>query len=169
MPPGATPSWRSRPAPQSSTRTTIALGHINLARVDLDTTDEPAAAGHLVQALERLDPEADRWVLVEALETVARLLVAVGRPGSSELLGVAADTRAAIHQPVPPTELADLDATTAGGILLDEQARAGRTDLAGGTEADPLSSARAYGLAVAYARELVRSDPNLARLDRARS
>ena len=58
---------------ESSTRTTIALGHINLARVDLDTTDEPAAAGHLVQALERLDPEADRWVLVEALETVARL------------------------------------------------------------------------------------------------
>ena len=49
---------------QASTRTTIALGHVNLARLDLDASDPASAAGHLVQALELVDPVADRWVLV---------------------------------------------------------------------------------------------------------
>ena len=72
---------------QSSTRTTIALGHVNLARLDLDDGDPATAADHLARALELIDPGADRWVLVEALEAVARLLVATARPGSGQLLG----------------------------------------------------------------------------------
>jgi tetratricopeptide (TPR) repeat protein len=66
---------------QSSTRTTIALAHVNLARLDIDARNWSAAADHLARSLELIDPEADRWVLVEALEALARLVVAVGRPG----------------------------------------------------------------------------------------
>ena len=66
---------------QSSTRTTIALGHINLARLDLDAGDPATAAEHLARALELIDPGADRWVLVDVLEAVARMLV--GDPGGS--------------------------------------------------------------------------------------
>jgi hypothetical protein len=44
---------------------------------------------------------------------VARLLVAVGRPGAGVLLDISAQIRAAIHQPPAPTEKSDLDATRA--------------------------------------------------------
>ncbi len=71
---------------QSSTRTTIALAHVNLARLDIDARNWSAAADHLARCLELIDPEADRWVLVEALEALARLVVAVGRPGAGALL-----------------------------------------------------------------------------------
>ncbi len=98
---------------QSSTRTTTALAHVNLARLDLDEGRWSAAADHLCRALELIDPDADRWVLAEALEAVARLLVAVGRPGAGVVLDLSAQIRAAIHQPPAPTEKSDLDATRA--------------------------------------------------------
>jgi tetratricopeptide (TPR) repeat protein len=103
---------------QSSTRTTIALGHVNLARLDLDAGDPALAAGHLVRALELIDPGADRWVLVDALEAVARMLVVTGRPGSAELLAAAAQTRLAIRHPVAPTEQADREWTVDHGRLV---------------------------------------------------
>ena len=80
---------------QSSTRTTIALAHVNLARLDIDAGSWSAAADHLAHSLELIDPEADRWVLVEALEALARLLVAVGRPGAGALL----DFSSAVREP----------------------------------------------------------------------
>jgi hypothetical protein len=52
-------------------------------------------------------------VLVEALEALARLLVAVGRPGAGALLDFSSTVRAAIHQPGAPTEQGDLDTTRA--------------------------------------------------------
>jgi hypothetical protein len=55
------------------TRTTIAFGHINLARLDLDAGEAPSAAAHLNEAFLSMDPVADRWVLVDGLEAVARL------------------------------------------------------------------------------------------------
>ncbi|MGH7732166.1 MAG: BTAD domain-containing putative transcriptional regulator, partial [Gemmatimonadales bacterium] len=48
---------------QASTRTTVALGHIALARLDLDSSYVPSAAAHLHHALTALDAVADRWVL----------------------------------------------------------------------------------------------------------
>jgi tetratricopeptide (TPR) repeat protein len=95
------------------TRTTVALGHINLARLDLDEGQIPSAGIHLEAALAVVDPEADRWVLVEAVEVVARLLAQAGRLGAAELLDAAAAIRADIRQPVPPTDQADIEATRA--------------------------------------------------------
>ena len=101
---------------QSSTRTTVALAHVNLARLDLDAGSWSAAADHLSRSLELIDPDADRWVLVEALEALARLLVAAGRPGVDALLDFSSAVRTAIHQPPAPTEQGDLDATRARNI-----------------------------------------------------
>lgn len=99
---------------EASTRTSVALGHLGLARLDMDAHDLPGAKGHLEAALAGIDPAADRWVLVEALEGVARLLVMLSRPGASRLIGTAAALRGEIGQPVPPTDVADLAATRAG-------------------------------------------------------
>ena len=139
----------------SSTRTTVALGHLNLARLDLNSGDHTAAAGHLVGSLDLLDPDTDRWVLVEALEAVARSLVIVGRPGVEPLLASAAAIRSAIRQPVPPTESADLEWTMASA------GADGSTDGA-------LEPAAAQALATAYARELLRPAPSVRRAHRAR-
>ena len=98
----------------ASTRTTVALGHLGLARLDLDQGDLAAAARHLDSALGGIDPAADRWVLVDALEGVARLLLLVERPGGIRLLDTASALRAEIGQPVPQTDVADLAATRAG-------------------------------------------------------
>jgi len=95
----------------ASTRTTVALGHLGLARLDIDERALTSATAHLEAALAGIDPAADRWVLVEALEGVARLLVLLGRPGASRLIGTAAAIRGEIGQPVPPTDTADLAAT----------------------------------------------------------
>ncbi len=62
-------------------------------------------------ALEAIVPNADRWVLVDAVETVARLLVAAGETSARPLLDDAPTLRADIRQPVAPTERADVDAT----------------------------------------------------------
>jgi len=94
-----------------STRTTIALGHLNLARLDLDDDRAGSAATHLESALGVIEPGADRWVLVEALEGVARLLVALGRPGARDLLDGAARIRLEIRQPLPATEVREVLAT----------------------------------------------------------
>jgi hypothetical protein len=67
-------------------------------------------------------------VLVEALEALARLVVAVGRPGADALLDFSSAVRAAIHQPAAPTEQGDLDATRA------------RTSAAGHDRAGPVES-----------------------------
>ena len=64
---------------RSGTRTTIALGNVDLARLDLDTADFASAAAHLLRSLDLIDPDSDRWVLVDALEATARLLVALDR------------------------------------------------------------------------------------------
>jgi DNA-binding SARP family transcriptional activator/predicted ATPase/tetratricopeptide (TPR) repeat protein len=96
---------------EASTRTTVALGHLQLARLDIDDGDLAQAARHLESALAGIDPAADRWVLVEALEGVARLLVQLNRGGAGRLLGTASAIRAEIAQPVPPTDAADIEAT----------------------------------------------------------
>jgi hypothetical protein len=80
----------------------------------MDGRDVAAAAAHLEAALDGIDPAADRWVLVDALEGVARLLLLLERPGGSRLLDTASALRAEIGQPVPQTDVADLDATRAG-------------------------------------------------------
>jgi DNA-binding SARP family transcriptional activator/predicted ATPase len=98
----------------ASTRTTVALGHLGLARLDVDQRDLAAAARHLDSALDGIDPAADRWVLVEALEGVARLMLVLDRPGGGRLLNTASALRAEIGQPVPQTDVADLAATRAG-------------------------------------------------------
>ncbi len=95
----------------ASTRTTVAFGHINLARLDLDEGATESAAAHLVEALEAIDPVADRWVLVDALEGVARLAVATGADGAAHLLSAAAAIRLVIHHPVAPTEVPEVAAT----------------------------------------------------------
>jgi DNA-binding SARP family transcriptional activator/predicted ATPase len=97
----------------AGTRTTVALGHLNLARLDLDEGQNAGAGTNLEAALAVIDPEADRWVLVEAVEVLARLLALTDRSGAAELLDAAAAIRAAIRQPVPPTDLADIEATRA--------------------------------------------------------
>ena len=126
---------------QSSTRTTVALGHLNLARLDLDDGESRVAAEHLVRVFELIDPDADRWVLVDSLEAVARLLVVLDRAGSGDLLASAAGLRLLINQPIAPTESTDLKWTLAEG-----RSRAG-------DPAAPLDPAAAYVLAVGYARE----------------
>lgn len=98
---------------EASTRTTVALGHLGLARLDMDERELTDATGHLESALAGIDPAADRWVLVEALEGVARLLTMLGRSGAPRLVGAAAAIRGEIGQPVPPTEVADLATTRA--------------------------------------------------------
>ena len=108
---------------EASTRTTVALGHLNLARLDLDDDRVATAVGHLESALDVLDPGADRWVLVEALETVARLLVTLGRPGAGGLLDAATAIRLEIRQPVPPTERGDVLAIRARIESLGEDVR----------------------------------------------
>jgi predicted ATPase/DNA-binding SARP family transcriptional activator len=143
---------------QSSTRTTVAFGHLNLARLDIDADDHAGAAGHLVQALDLLDPDTDRWVLVEALEAVARLLVAVGRPGPQALLASAAKIRSAIRQPVPPTESPDLARTLVAATTLHDPDRL----LEGAVE-----PAAAQALAAGYAREILRPVPPPPRMRRA--
>ncbi len=136
---------------QSSTRTTVALGHVNLARLDIDAGDYPVAASHLARALELIDPDADRWVLVEGLETVARLLAATSRTGSGRLLDEASRIRAAIHQPVAPTEVNDLEWTLARGTALDEPGSPPDGDPP--PELDPTA---AHALAIGHAREAAR-------------
>jgi predicted ATPase/tetratricopeptide (TPR) repeat protein len=153
---------------QSSTRTTIALGHLNLARLDLDAGDQAAAAAHLVRALEHIDPVADRWVLVEALEAVARLLVSVDQIGSAQLLATAGEIRAAIRQPVAPTEAADGDWTARAGRAEAQPAEAGpghAPDVASDGVPD---GATAHLLAVAGAREAARAEGTPRRSRRAR-
>ena len=132
---------------QSSTRTTVALGHLNLARLDLDAGESRVAADHLVRAFEQIDPDADRWVLVEGLEAVARLLALLDRAGSAALLASAAGLRAAINQPIAPTEAADLQWTLAQGSP------------SGGDPEAPLDPTAAYVLAGGYAREAARPAP----------
>ena len=65
----------------ASTRTTVALGHLGLARLDIDERALTRATAHLEAALAGIDPAADRWVLVEALEGVARTPRAARPPG----------------------------------------------------------------------------------------
>ncbi len=149
---------------QASTRTTVALGHVNLARLDLDAADYAAAAGHLVQALDLVDLAADRWVLVECLEAVARLLVATNRPGSRRLLDAANRVRTAIRQPVPPTEAGDLEWTEAHGMAIDEP-----VPVTDGGPAVALDAAAAHVLAIGHAREAARSVAVPARGRRARA
>ena len=148
---------------QASTRTTIALGHVNLARLDLDASDPASAAGHLVQALELVDPVADRWVLVEALEAVARLLVGTDPGLARRLLGAAAVIRAAIRQPVAPTEAGDLEWTLSASRSGEGSAS---RPLPG--DGDPIEAAEARLLALDRAREAGRAEVAPRRARRAR-
>jgi hypothetical protein len=148
---------------QSSTRTTVALGHLNLARLDIDATDYPAGAGHLARALELVDPDADRWVLVECLEAVARLLAATSRTGSGRLLDAANRIRIEIRQPVAPTEAGDLEWTLARSVTLDEpDSRRDRDPSA------ELDAAAAHALALGDARDAARPVTSAPRRRRAR-
>ena len=147
----------------SSTRTTVALGHVNLARLDLDTGDHATAASHLARALELVDPGADRWVLVECLEAVARLLVASGRTGSGRLLTAASRIRAEIRQPVAPTEVNDLEWTLARGTAVD-----GPGAPPDGDPRPELDPAAAHALALGHARDAARPVTAAPRRRRAR-
>jgi predicted ATPase/DNA-binding SARP family transcriptional activator len=149
---------------QSSTRTTIAMGHVNLARLDLDASDPVSAAGHLVSALELIDPVADRWVLVEALEAVARLLAGSDPDVAGRLLTAAAEIRTEIRQPVAPTEAADLDWTIA--TVRETASGTGGTPPA--AQGLGLGATGALQLAVTGAREAVRSQADPRRSRRAR-
>jgi DNA-binding SARP family transcriptional activator/predicted ATPase len=133
---------------EASTRTTVALGHLSLANLDIDERDLSSAGRHLEAALGGIDPAADRWVLVEALEVVARLLVTVDRPGAGRLLGTAGAIRAEIGQPAPPTDLPDLAAT-----------RALITDGAEGAVEPIVSAVDAHRVATEALRAAVRSLP----------
>ena len=148
---------------QASTRTTIALGDVNLARLDLDAGDLVSAAGHLVQALQLIDPVADRWVLAEALEAAARLLVGTDPGVAGRLLAAAAAIRAAIRQPVAPTEVGDLDWT-----LSASRSGEGSAGQALPGEGDPIDAAEAQQLALDRAREAGRADTAPRRTRRAR-
>jgi predicted ATPase/DNA-binding SARP family transcriptional activator len=91
----------------TGTRTTIALAQLALARLDLDADAHAEAAQRLIAALEQLDVEEDRWVLVEALEVTGRLQVARGLP-ARVMLARAAELRDVIGQPAPPIEAAEI-------------------------------------------------------------
>jgi hypothetical protein len=158
---------------QTSTRTTTSLGHLNLARLDLDGGDPATAAGHLARALDAIDPGADRWVLVEGLEAVARLLVATGRPGSGQLLATAAEIRLSIRQPVAPTEAADLQWTEEHGRPLDRgpagpAASAASVDPSAGAAGSLLDATAAHRLAQLHVREAARPEGAPRRTRRAR-
>ena len=135
----------------SSTRTTVSLGHVNLARLDLDAGDYPVAASHLALALELVDPAADRWVLVECLEAVARLLVATGRTGSGSLLASASRIRAEIRQPIAPTEVGDLEWTVARSAVVDAPGT-----LPDGDQPPDLDPTRAHARAIGLVRDAAR-------------
>ena len=132
---------------QVKTRTTVAFGYLNLARLDLDTDDYAAAAGHLVRAADLLDPVADRWVLAEELEAVARLVTGSGRVGAAELLAAADAIREDIGQPVAPTEAADVESV---------RARSRSVSTATQPTAPPLDAVAAHAMATRFARELAR-------------
>lgn len=148
---------------QSSTRTTVALGHVNLARLDIDAGDYPVAASHLAQALEIVDPDADRWVLVECLEAVARLLAVTNGTGSGRLLASASRIRAAIRQPVAPTEVNDLEWTLARGTAVD-----GPGSPPDGDPPPELDPTAAHALAIGHARDAARPVTAAPRRRRAR-
>jgi DNA-binding SARP family transcriptional activator/predicted ATPase len=107
---------------EASTRTTVAHGRLALARLDMDERELSSATMHLESALAGIDPAADRWVLVDALEGVARLLVLLGRPGARRLVSIAAAIRSEIGQPIPPTDVADVASTLAASSDPDEPA-----------------------------------------------
>ena len=122
-----------------------------------------SAAGHLVQALQLIDPVADRWVLAEALEAAARLLVGTDPGVAGRLLAAAAAIRAAIRQPVAPTEVGDLDWT-----LSASRSGEGSAGQALPGEGDPIDAAEAQQLALDRAREAGRADTAPRRTRRAR-
>lgn len=152
------------------TRTTIGLGHLNLARLDLDAGEPASAADHLGRALDVIDPGADRWVLVEALEAVARLLVATARPGSGQLLATAGEIRRAIRQPVAPTEAADREWTEEHGRPLDRgpAGSVSSADPAGEARGSLLDPTAAHRLAQQHVRETARPEGAPRRTKRAR-
>jgi hypothetical protein len=88
----------------------------------MDERELSSATMHLESALAGIDPAADRWVLVDALEGVARLLVLLGRPGARRLVSIAAAIRSEIGQPIPPTDVADVASTLAASSDPDEPA-----------------------------------------------
>jgi predicted ATPase/DNA-binding SARP family transcriptional activator len=140
-----------------STRTTVAFGHINLARLDLDAGDTPGAAAHLGQALAALDPVTDRWVLADGLEATARLAVLTDADGALGLLDEASAIREAIHQPVAPTEVADVEAVRARLVMTGERRRA------------PVSTAAALEAAIGIARDHARPSQAPTPIRRARA
>jgi DNA-binding SARP family transcriptional activator/predicted ATPase/tetratricopeptide (TPR) repeat protein len=95
----------------AGTRTTVAHGHLYLARLDLDADDVDSAVAHLDTALDIIDPTTDRWVLVDALEVIARVLAALEAPDAAEFLDAATSIRIDIRQPIPPPDVADVTAT----------------------------------------------------------
>ncbi len=132
----------------ASTRTTVAFGHINLARLDLDAGDTPAAAVHLRDALLALDPATDQWVLADGLEAVARLVVLADAEGAGPLLYEARAIRAAIHQPVAPTEAADVEESLARLRIHGARGR-GQGGAAVATAAHDTAAARSAAIAIA--------------------
>jgi predicted ATPase/DNA-binding SARP family transcriptional activator len=118
----------------TGTRTTTALAQLVLAKLDLDVDALAGAAARLGAALELLDVDTDRWVLVEALEATGRLQVARGLPART-LLAQAAELRELIGQPPPPADAVELATLTelaeANSLGRDDDAVAGVADPAG--------------------------------------
>jgi hypothetical protein len=143
---------------QTGTRTTTALAQLALARLDLDAGDSGSdgaaaatAAGRVVAALELLDVATDRWVLVEALETTARLQIRRELPAAA-LLERAAELRVMIGQPAPPDDVTELALAADQARELERARRAGaaRADAAVPGVSDP-AALRAWALDLCWA------------------
>ena len=145
---------------QVRTRTTVAIGHIDLARLDLDAGDTSSAATHLHEALESLDPLADRWVLVDGLEAVARLAADSDPDGAARLLDEASSIREVIHHPVAPTEAADVERV---------RAQVRRRGSGAGSRGAAAGPAAAHAVAIGIARDLRRPSQAPTPLRRARA
>jgi tetratricopeptide (TPR) repeat protein len=125
---------------ETGTRTTSALAHLGLARLDLDRADLAAATAQLTAALEMIDTAADRWVLAESLEVLGRLLIerdvavdgqavsSSSGTSTSRVLKVAAELRELIGQPTPPAEAAELTALAVRAGRLGRSAAPKPTD-----------------------------------------
>jgi DNA-binding SARP family transcriptional activator/predicted ATPase len=112
----------------AGTRTTISHGYICLARLDLDRDMLGDATRGLRQALEVLRPADDRWVLVDVLESLGRLLVRFADPAAGTMLADAAAIRVDINQPVPPTEAGDVARAHEAAKRITGSPGLGRTD-----------------------------------------
>lgn len=132
---------------RTGTRTTVALGHLHQARLDLDVGEFAMAGAHLLLALDQIDPAADRWVLVELLEAVARLGSELSVADGTRLIESAAAIRLMIQQPVSSADRRDIQRVRDRASRFDDGARDDGSFVA------LVDAAAAHALAVVICRE----------------